>query len=108
MSLACFECGQGGEFNTLVVHLLGKESLNRRISSLPNFYTCCASVNTFKESPNGEFAIVREKNLQSSWCTGDDGPKLSECAVRRISATDLKAKLPRTHDALVLRAKRKE
>ena len=107
MSLACLECGRGGEFDTLVVHLMGDCSTDRSVSSLPNFYTCCVGVGSFKETLDGEFAVVQERSAQDSWCTGTNGSKLSECVVKRVSGEDLKAKLPRIHAALVQWAERK-
>lgn len=50
MSLRCFECGRGRDFNTLVLFASdGNFDEEMPVPSYSNFYTDCAAFNDFKE-----------------------------------------------------------
>ena len=95
MSLGCFECKQMGAFNTLILFKpKGRFNKEKPVSSYSNFYTCCASFNSFKAVKKSRFMIVEEKSFADSWNTGKDGDKLKDTKFKYIDEKELEAKLP--------------
>lgn len=102
MSLACLECGHGGEFDTMICRVPAEGSIvNCFISHLPNYYTCCARIDDFKPVDRSEYIIAVEAEAQGSWCTGNDGPQIKDTKFKFISEEDLKKKLPKIYSWLV-------
>lgn len=100
MSLACLECKRNGSFNTLIVKVGEDFDPQRPISHYPNYYTCCASFNSFREVKKSEYMVVEIISHASMWHTGNDGERFDEVKCRFISKNALKKLLPKIHKAL--------
>ena len=98
MSLGCFECREGGAFNTLIIfEPHGKFDIEIPISHYRNFYVCfrCSGgFYGFDEVEKSRFMIVLERDFQGSWNTGTDGDKLKETRFKLISENELERRLP--------------
>jgi len=102
MSLACFECGEIGSFNTLIIfNRDGNFDPQKPVSHYPNFYTDCVAFADFEEVKKSRFMVVEERGYQDSWNTGTDGDKLQETKRKFIDEAILATKLPRIFKALL-------
>jgi hypothetical protein len=102
MSLACRECNSHGSFDTLILFSKnGEFEAKKPASHFENFCTDCASIDDFTAVTKSKFMIVKTKTAESCWNTGNDGPALSDCETKRISARELKQRLPKTYKAFL-------
>ena len=102
MSLACRECNSHGSFDTLILFSKnGKFKSEEAVSHYQNFYTDCANIDDFTAVSRSKFMIVKTKTAESCWNTGNDGSALSDCEIKRISARELKERLPKTYKAFL-------
>ena len=102
MSLACFECGETGSFNTLILFSKnGKFNVKKEISEYENFYTCCAKIDSFEAVKKSRFMIVETADSESSWHTGSDGDTIKKTRHKLISEEELEKKLPKIYRDLV-------
>ena len=63
MSLACFECGHRGAFNTLIIFDKdGKFDPEKPVSHYPNFYTDCANLSKSRHIGNTYVSLCIRQN----------------------------------------------